>query len=85
MGDGTSSISPDDLYARLGLASPPTIVDIRRDAPDPESGRMIVSAFHCAPEEVKRWPHVMTCNQRVARALRAAEVSAPNANASILI
>jgi rhodanese-related sulfurtransferase len=84
MDDGTSSISPLDLYARLGSALAPTVVDVRRDAPGPGSGRMVVSAFYCAPEEVKRWsnvtvsqPVVVYCSeghdvsQSVARALRA--------------
>ncbi len=87
MDDGTSSISPLDLYARLGSALAPTVVDVRRDAPAPESGRMVVSAFYCAPEEVKRWSNVtlsqpvvlygsegQDVSQSVARALRAAGV-----------
>jgi rhodanese-related sulfurtransferase len=87
MDDGISPISPGDLYAQLGSASAPTVVDVRRDVPDPASGRMVVSAFHCPPEEVKGWSH-MTLNrpvvvycreghdvsQSVARALRAAGV-----------
>jgi len=87
MDDGTSSISPLDLYARLGSELAPTVIDVRRDPPDPEDGRMVVSAFDCAPEEVKRWsnvtlsqPVVVYCSeghdvsQSVARALRAAGV-----------
>ena len=53
MDDGTSSISPLDLYAQLGSESVPTVVDVPRDAPDPGSGRMVVSASHCPSEEVK--------------------------------
>ena len=87
MDGGTFPISPDDLYSRLGSALAPPVVDVRRDAPDPEGGRMVVSAFYCAPEEVKRWsnvtlsqPVVVYCregddvSQSVARALRAAVV-----------
>jgi rhodanese-related sulfurtransferase len=87
MDDGNFPISPDDLYARLGSALAPTVVDVRRDAPDLESGRMVVSAFYCAPEEVKRWSNVplsqavvVYCreghdvSQSVARALRAAGI-----------
>jgi len=55
MDDGTFPISPDNFYARLGSALGPTVVDVRRDAPDPESGRMVVSGFYCAPGEVTRW------------------------------
>ena len=64
MDDGISAISPGDLYAQLGSASAPTVVDVRRDVPDPASGRMVVSAFHCPPEEVKGWSH-MTLNRPV--------------------
>jgi len=87
MDGGTFPISPDDLYSRLGSALAPPVVDVRRDASDPEGGRMVVSAFYCAPEEVKRWsnvtlsqPVVMYCSegddvsQNVARALRAAGI-----------
>ncbi len=87
MDDDTRSISADHLYARLGLASAPTIIDVQRDAPDPQSSRMLVSAFYCAPEEVKGWSHVtfnrpvvVYCreghdlSQTVARALCAAGV-----------
>jgi rhodanese-related sulfurtransferase len=87
MDGGTYSISPDDLYARLGLESAPTIIDIRPDALDCESGRMIVSAICCALGEIEHWSHmtqnrpvVVYCrdehdiSQSVARALRAANV-----------
>ena len=87
MDDGTSSISRLDLYARLGSELAPTVIDVRRDPPDPEGGRMVVSAFYCVPEEVKRWsnvtlsqPVVEYCSegddvsQNVARALRAAGI-----------
>src|SRR5260370_15029199 len=83
----TPSISPHDLYAKLGSESAPTVVDVRRDAPDPGSGRMVVSAFHCPAEDVNRWSHatldrpvVIYCregddvSQSVARTRRAAGV-----------
>jgi rhodanese-related sulfurtransferase len=57
MDDGTASISSHDLYARLGLEAAPTIIDVRPDAPDQESGRMIVSACRRAPDEVGRWSY----------------------------
>src|SRR6266478_537378 len=64
MDDGTFPISSDDLYARLGSASAPTVVDVRRNVSDPASGRMVVSAFHCPPEEVKGLSHI-TLNRPV--------------------
>jgi rhodanese-related sulfurtransferase len=82
------SISPTDLHARLGTASAPMIIDVRRDVPGP-SESLIVSAFHCAPDEVARGlnlalgrPVVVYCreghevSQGVATALRAAGTEA---------
>jgi hypothetical protein len=56
-------ISPDNFYARLGSALGPTVVDVRRDAPDPESGRVVVSGFYCAPEEVTRCEVLLTSSR----------------------
>lgn len=49
------SISPQDLYARLGTARAPTLLDVRRPADFAASDRSIVSAIHRAPDEVARW------------------------------
>src|SRR5260370_7746399 len=82
------SISPTDLVARIGTASAPIVVDVRRTVPSP-SDRLIVSAFHQPPNEVARWSHlalgrpvVVYCrqghdvSQGVAAALRAAGIEA---------
>ncbi len=82
------SISPTDLHARIGTASAPIVVDVRRTVPSP-SDRLIVSAFHQPPDEVARWSHlalgrpvVVYCrqghdvSQGVAAALRAAGIEA---------
>ncbi len=82
-------ISSVDLYARLGTAAAPILVDVRRAAPDPAKDRLIVSAFHRPPQEVGRWsnlapgrPVVVYCahghevSQGVAAALRAAGIDA---------
>jgi rhodanese-related sulfurtransferase len=58
--DGTKgsicpSISPEDLYARLGTQSAPIVVDVRRSERFANAERLIASAFHRAPEEVERW------------------------------
>src|SRR5260370_29565132 len=55
MDENALSISPHDLYAQLGTASAPTIVDVRRSPPEPATGRMIVSASHRPPEAVAQW------------------------------
>ncbi len=88
MDGSASSIFPNDLHARLGTASAPIVVDVRRAVPGP-SDRLIVSAFHRPPDEVKRWsnltlgrPVVVYCrqghdvSQGVAAALRAAGIEA---------
>jgi rhodanese-related sulfurtransferase len=84
------SISPADLYARLGTAAAPTVVDVRRPADFATSGELIVSAFHRDPDKVEQWakdlPHgrrvVVHCvhgrvvSHGVAAALRSAAVDA---------
>src|SRR5262245_58150056 len=49
------SISPADLYARLGTAAAPNVVDVRRPADFAKSGELIVSAFHRDPDEAEQW------------------------------
>jgi rhodanese-related sulfurtransferase len=87
--DGTSSTSPFDLYVRLGTASAPTVVDVRREAPESATDRMIASAFRRPPDKVETWsnpirgrPVVVYCreghdvSQGVARVLRDAGIAA---------
>ncbi len=87
--DGTRSsisISPQDLYARLGTAQAPILIDVRRPADIAAADRCIVAAIHRAPEDMARWskelpagrPVVVHCvrgqqvSQGVAAALAAA-------------
>jgi rhodanese-related sulfurtransferase len=89
--DGTkASISPHQLYQRLGTAQAPIVLDVRKPADFAASDRCIVSAVHRAPEDVARWskklpaarPVVVHCvrghqvSQNVAAALSAAGVDA---------
>ena len=85
-----SSISPSDLYARLGTACAPTLVDVRRPADVSATDHLIVGAFHELPDEVDHWtcdlpagrPAVVYCahgrevSQNVAAALRSAGIDA---------
>ena len=85
-----SSISPDELYARLGTASAPTVVDVRCSGDFATAGELIISAYHRDPEKVEQWRKdlprgrdlVVHCvrgrevSQGVATALRAAGVDA---------
>ena len=84
------SISPQDLYARLGTAASPIVVDVRRAADFATADSLVTSAFHRSPEEVEGWrkdlpaghPIVAYCvhghkvSQGVTAALRAAGVDA---------
>jgi rhodanese-related sulfurtransferase len=82
--DGHNSISPQAMYALIGTASSPIVLDVRRNAAFDADDRMLVSALRRAPEEVGKWwrdvppgrPVVVYCvhghevSQQVAAALR---------------
>jgi rhodanese-related sulfurtransferase len=54
--DGTSlAISSSDLYARLGRASAPLLLDVRRDQAFGEDGGLIISAMRRSPGDVDSW------------------------------
>jgi rhodanese-related sulfurtransferase len=89
--DGSQlSITPSDLYARLGTARAPTVVDVRRSPDFSAASQLIVGAFHESPDEVDSWkrdlptgrPVVVHCahgrevSQGVAATLQAHEVDA---------
>jgi rhodanese-related sulfurtransferase len=81
-----SSISSNDLYARLGTAAAPLLLDVRRQAAFDADDRLIVGALRLAPEDVERGrkdrPVVAYCvhghevSQDAADALRKAGVEA---------
>src|ERR1700675_4633971 len=48
-------VSPMDLYSRLGTASAPMLIDVRRDDPFSTDDRLIIGAFHRRPDDVKHW------------------------------
>ena len=94
-GTGTSpSISPRDLYQRLGTAQAPIVIDVRKAAAFAASDRCIVAAFHRVPEDVARWsrelpagwPVVVHCvhGHEVSRNTAAA-LAAAGHNASYLV
>jgi rhodanese-related sulfurtransferase len=80
------SISPHDLFASLGTATAPSVVDVRRADDFANARTLIPSAIHRAPEAVQQWrtelprvrPVVVFCvhgreaSQETAAALRAA-------------
>jgi rhodanese-related sulfurtransferase len=89
--DGTrNSILANDLYARLGTASAPTVLDARRSDALNADDRLIVSAVRCDVASQRHWldawpsgrPVVVyctdggECSQGAAAALREAGISA---------
>jgi rhodanese-related sulfurtransferase len=55
MDDDRNSISPQELYARLGSDSAPIVVDVRRAAEFASTERLLAPAFHRSPDEVETW------------------------------
>jgi hypothetical protein len=49
------SISPDQLFARLGAASAPLLVDVRRTEAFESDDRLIVGALRRDPEHDPQW------------------------------
>src|SRR5215813_14222807 len=49
------SVSSNELYARLGTASAPVLVDVRREEAFSKDNGLIIGAFHRLPEEVEPW------------------------------
>jgi len=50
-----ASISPEDLFARLGSHSAPIIVDVRREADFARAKTLVAGAFHRSPDAVEEW------------------------------
>jgi rhodanese-related sulfurtransferase len=75
--DGTpASISPDILYARLGGAAAPLLLDVRRPDVLRADGRMIVGAIQRAPDDVNCWlPDLPTGRPVVVYCVHGEEVS----------
>ncbi len=84
------SLSSNDLYARLGTAAAPLVIDVRRPDAFNADDRLIIGALHRAPTDVARWqrelpagrPVVAYCvhghevSQNVAAALQGAGMDA---------
>jgi rhodanese-related sulfurtransferase len=83
------SISPAELFARLGTATAPRVIDVRRPDDFAKSEVVIVSAFHRAPDQSGHWRkelneqsvvvhcvHGRQVSQGVATALQSAGVNA---------
>src|SRR5258708_2968055 len=53
MDQSKHSISPNELYARLGSDAAPFVVDVRRDADFAGADTLVADAFHCSPDNVE--------------------------------
>lgn len=49
------SISPQDLYARIGSEAAPIIVDVRRDTDFAGADKLVAAAIHRSPDSVEQW------------------------------
>ena len=62
--DGTS-VSSQELYARLGTAAAPVLVDVRRAEAFGADDAMIIGALHRPPESVSNWRAELPKNREV--------------------
>ena len=90
MAGSTGCISPDELYAGLGVTAAPLVIDVRRPAAFAAAPSIIASAFHRPPNEIERWRtelpreravvvycvHGHEVSQQAATALRASGIDA---------
>jgi rhodanese-related sulfurtransferase len=63
--DEPHSISPQDLYGRIGTASSPVVLDVRPDAAFNADERMLVSAIRRPPKKVGKWRHDLPTGRSV--------------------
>jgi rhodanese-related sulfurtransferase len=50
-----SSISPQELVARLGQSNAPLLLDVRKPEPFAKSTHLLPGAQYCAPQDVAQW------------------------------
>lgn len=65
MDEGRFSISADSLYARVGTAAAPRIIDVRRAAAFDADERMLVAAIRHDPADVGRWGAQLSADKPV--------------------
>jgi rhodanese-related sulfurtransferase len=64
--DGSPTlISSNELYARLGTAASPVLLDVRRNDAFSTDDKLIIGAFHRSPEDVDRWRKDLPANRQV--------------------
>jgi rhodanese-related sulfurtransferase len=65
MDHGNASISPQELYARIGSGAAPMVVDVRHDADFAAAHMLILGAFHRSPDRVEEWRADLISGRRV--------------------
>ncbi len=55
MDQDKTSISPQQLYARLGSEAAPVVLDVRHDADFAAAHLLVAGAFHRSPEQIEKW------------------------------
>src|SRR5947208_2962064 len=63
--DGNLSVSPSALYARLGTAMAPIVLDVRRKDAFEGDDKLIVGAFRRPPEDVGLWSNELPSDRPV--------------------
>jgi rhodanese-related sulfurtransferase len=69
------SISPKELYAAIGTAAAPLIIDVRRASAFGEDGKQIASAVRRDPDRVDEWRPHLPSRPIVVYCVRGGEVS----------
>jgi rhodanese-related sulfurtransferase len=59
------SISPHNLYARLGTAGAPLVLDVRRAAAFDEAESLIASAIRRSPDDVETWRQALPLSRQI--------------------
>jgi rhodanese-related sulfurtransferase len=55
MDESQLTVSSSELYSRLGTASAPVLIDVRRHDPFLADDRLIIGAYHRGPADVEHW------------------------------
>ena len=59
------SISPHDLYARLGTAGAPLVLDVRRAAAFDQAEHLITSGIRRSPDDVQTWRQALPASRQI--------------------
>ncbi len=65
MDGNTLPVSPDDLYARLGTADAPLLIDVRRAPAFEADDRLIIGSARRLPEDVSSWLKALPSGRNV--------------------